>query len=86
MKYTYMPKGVCSRQIELEIEEGIVKSLTVIGGCDGNLQGIAKLVEGMKVEEVIKRMKGIDCRGKGTSCPDQIAKALESLLCDAGIA
>lgn len=86
MKYTYIPKGVCSRQIELEIEEGIVKSLTVIGGCDGNLQGIAKLVEGMKVEEVIKKLKGIDCRGKGTSCPDQIAKALETIFCDAGIA
>lgn len=86
MKYTYVPKGVCSRQIELEIEEGIIKNLTVVGGCDGNLQGIAKLVEGMKVEEVIKRLKGIDCRGKGTSCPDQIAKALEALFCDAGIA
>lgn len=86
MKYTYVPKGVCSRKIELEIEEGTVTSLTVIGGCDGNLQGIAKLVKGMKVEEVIRRLKGIDCHGKGTSCPDQIAKALESLFCDAGIA
>lgn len=86
MKYTYVPKGVCSRQIELEIEEGIVKNLTVVGGCDGNLQGIAKLVEGMKIEEVIKRLKGIDCRGKGTSCPDQIAKALESLLENSSIA
>lgn len=85
MKYTYVPKGVCSRQIEIEIEEGIVKGLTVIGGCDGNLQGIAKLVEGMKVEDVMKRLKGIDCRGKGTSCPDQIAKALESLLEDGSI-
>lgn len=86
MKYTYIPKGVCSRQIELEIEEGIVKGLTVIGGCDGNLQGIAKLVEGMKIEEVIKRLKGIDCRGKGTSCPDQIAKALESIFENSSIA
>jgi len=86
VKYTYVPKGVCSREIELEIEEGIITSLTVIGGCDGNLQGIAKLVKGMKVEEVIRRLKGIDCHGKGTSCPDQIAKALESLFCDAGIA
>ncbi len=86
MKYTYVPKGVCSREIELEIEEGIITNLTVIGGCDGNLQGIAKLVKGMKVEEVIRRLKGIDCHGKGTSCPDQIAKALESLFCDAGIA
>lgn len=79
MKYTYTPYGVCSRQIELEVEDGIVKSLKVIGGCNGNLQGIAKLVEGMKVEEVIKRLKGIDCGGKGTSCPDQIARALEQI-------
>ena len=79
MKYTYTPKGVCSRQIEIEVENEIVKSLKVIGGCNGNLQGISKLVEGMKVEEVIKRLKGIDCGGKGTSCPDQIAKALEEI-------
>ena len=79
MKYTYTPEGVCSRQIEFEVEDGIVKSLKVIGGCNGNLQGIAKLVEGMKVEEVIYRLKGIDCRGKGTSCPDQIAQALEQI-------
>ena len=62
MIYTYTPKGVCSRQIELKIEEGIVKELEVIGGCDGNLKGVAKVVKGMKVEEVIKRLKGIDCR------------------------
>lgn len=62
MIYTYTPEGVCSRQIELEIEEGIVKQLKVIGGCDGNLQGVAKLVQGMKIEEVIKRLKGIDCK------------------------
>lgn len=79
MKYIYTPHGVCSRQIELEVEDGIVKSLKVIGGCNGNLQGIARLVEGMKVEEVIKRLKGIDCGGRGTSCPDQIAKALEEI-------
>ena len=80
MKYTYTPLGVCSRQIELEVEDGVVKNLKVIGGCNGNLQGISKLVEGMKVEDVIKRLKGIDCAGKGTSCPDQIAKALEEIL------
>lgn len=79
MKYTYTPKGVCSRQIEIEVENEIVKSLKVIGGCNGNLQGISKLVEGMKVEEVIARLKGIDCGGKGTSCPDQIAQALEQI-------
>lgn len=79
MKYTYTPKGVCSRQINLEIEDGIVTKLEVIGGCNGNLQGIAKLVQGMEVEEVIKRLKGIDCNSKGTSCPDQIARALEEI-------
>ena len=79
MKYTYTPKGVCSRQINLEVENGIVKKLEVIGGCNGNLQGISRLVEGMRIEEVIKKLKGINCNGKGTSCPDQIAKALEGL-------
>lgn len=79
MKYTYEPKGVCSRQINLEVEDGVVIKLEVIGGCNGNLQGISKLVEGMKVEEVIKRLKGINCNGKGTSCPDQIARALEKI-------
>lgn len=80
MIYTYKPQGVCSREIQVEVEEGIVKNLTVIGGCNGNLQGISKLVEGMNIEEVIKRLKGLDCNGKGTSCPDQIAKALEEML------
>lgn len=79
MKYTYTPKGVCSRQINLEVEDGIVTKLEVIGGCNGNLQGISKLVQGMKIEEVIKRLKGIDCNSKGTSCPDQIARALEEI-------
>lgn len=79
MKYTYTPIGVCSRQIEIEVENGIVKSLEVIGGCNGNLQGISKLVIGMKIEDVIEKLKGIDCGGKGTSCPDQISKALEEI-------
>lgn len=79
MKYIYEPKGVCSRQIILEVENGIVENLEVIGGCHGNLQGIAALIKGMKVEEVIKKLKGIDCRERGTSCPDQIAKALEEI-------
>ena len=79
MKYTYTPHGVCSRQINFEVENGVVTKLEVIGGCNGNLQGISKLVEGMKVEEIIKKLKGINCNGKGTSCPDQIAKALENM-------
>ena len=79
MKYTYEPNGVCSRQINFEVENGIVTKLEVIGGCNGNLQGISKLVIGMKVEDVINKLKGIDCKGKGTSCPDQIARALEEI-------
>lgn len=79
MKYTYEPEEVCSRQINFEVENGIVTKLEVIGGCSGNLQGISKLVEGMKVEDVIKKLKGIDCKGRGTSCPDQIARALEEI-------
>ena len=79
MKYTYEPNGVCSRQINFEVENGIVTKLEVIGGCNGNFQGISKLVIGMKVEDVINKLKGIDCKGKGTSCPDQIARALEEI-------
>lgn len=74
----YTPRGVCSRQIEIDVQDGIVKSLQVYGGCHGNLQGIAKLVAGMPVDEVINRLKGIRCGTKPTSCPDQIACALES--------
>ena len=79
MEYRFTPQGVCSTQIIVEVEDGIIKKLTVENGCHGNLQGISKLVEGMKVEEVIKRLEGIDCRGRGTSCPDQIAKMLKSI-------
>lgn len=79
MEYRFTPQGVCSTQIMVEVEKGIIRKLTVENGCHGNLQGISKLVEGMKVEEVIKRLEGIDCRGRGTSCPDQIAKMLKSI-------
>lgn len=77
MTKTYYPKGVCSRQIDLEIEDGIIKDVKFIGGCNGNLQGISALVKGRKPEEVISVLKGINCNGKGTSCPDQLARALE---------
>lgn len=80
MKYTYIPHGVCSKEIEIEEKDGIIKSLNVIGGCSGNLQGISKIVEGMEIENVIKKLKGIKCGGKDTSCPDQIALALEKIL------
>ena len=77
MEYRYRPQGVCSQEIEIDIENGIVKDLKVIGGCSGNLQGIANLVKGRTVDEVIERLNGIKCGFKPTSCPDQIAKALE---------
>ncbi len=73
----YTPRGVCSRKMTIEVEEGIVKDVKVIGGCNGNLQGISSLVKGMTVDEVIKRLDGIDCNGKGTSCPAQLANALK---------
>ena len=76
---TYTPKGVCSRQIIIEHENGKVVSLKVIGGCSGNLQGIASLLKGMDIKEVISRLEGIKCGMKQTSCPDQIAQALKTL-------
>ena len=77
MEYRYRPEGVCSQEMIFNIENDIVTDLKVIGGCSGNLQGIAKLVKGLKVDEVIERLKGIKCGYKLTSCPDQISKALE---------
>ncbi|MBQ3936421.1 MAG: TIGR03905 family TSCPD domain-containing protein [Ruminococcus sp.] len=74
----YVPKGVCSRQIQFKIDGDVVHDVKYTGGCNGNLQGIAKLVEGMKVDEVIQKLEGINCNGKGTSCPDQLAKALKA--------
>lgn len=80
MEYTRMNKGVCSRSTKVVIEDGIVKDIKVIGGCSGNIEGISKLVVGMKAEDVAKRMKGIRCGFKSTSCPDQIALAIEEAL------
>lgn len=80
MKSIYKTKGTCSRSIEIELEDGIVKNVVFNGGCNGNTQGISSLVKGMKAEDVIKRCKNINCNGKGTSCPDQLAKALEEML------
>ena len=76
-KFSYTPKNVCSAKIDFEIEDGIVKNVQFTRGCNGNTQGIGKLVEGMKVEDVIARLKGLNCNGRGTSCPDQLARALE---------
>ena len=79
MIYRYETSGTCSKAIEFDVEDGIVKDVKFIGGCSGNLQGIGALVRGMKVTEVAERLKGIICGMKGTSCPDQFAKALESI-------
>lgn len=79
MQFTYRTNGVCSRNIHIEIEDGIVKSVKFEGGCNGNTKGISALVEGMKVEDVIKRLEGIKCGFKATSCPDQLAEALKSV-------
>ena len=77
--YTYKTRGTCSREIYFDVEDGKVKNVSFLGGCNGNLQGIGKLVEGMPVDEVVKRLKGISCNGKPTSCPDQLATALEQI-------
>lgn len=73
----YKTSGTCSSAIDFEVENGIVKSVTFIGGCNGNTKGISALVEGMPVEEVISRLEGIKCGFKSTSCPDQLSKALK---------
>lgn len=75
---TFKTAGTCSKEIEISIENGVVIKVLFKSGCEGNLQAISKLVEGMCVNEVIKKLRGIDCLGKGTSCPDQLSKALES--------
>ncbi len=80
MTIEYTPKGVCSRKITVEVEDGIVKSVVFTGGCNGNTQGVARLAQGMKVEDVIARLENVDCGGRGTSCPDQLAKALKQAL------
>lgn len=81
MTYTYIPRGVCSRKITVELSDsGVVENVSFQGGCNGNTQGVAALVKGMKAEEAISRMKGIDCNGRGTSCPDQLAEALTEAL------
>ena len=77
---TFTPQGVCSRQMIIEHENGVIISARVIGGCHGNLQGICALIKGMKVEDVISKLQGIRCGYKPTSCPDQLAKGLKQLV------
>lgn len=77
---TYKTSGTCSKAINFEIEDGKVKNVTFVGGCSGNTQGVAALVEGMDVNEAIRRMEGIRCGSRPTSCPDQLAKALKGAI------
>ena len=84
MTYTYMPTGVCSSQIDLELEDGVIRSVAFTGGCNGNLQGISRLVTGMPAQEAIERLQGIQCGWKPTSCPDQPSKALTEALKESG--
>ena len=74
----YKTKGTCSRQIDVEVKDNKVEKVSFLGGCHGNTQGVAALVLGMDVDEAIGRLEGIDCGGRGTSCPDQLAKALKA--------
>ena len=83
MTYTYRPQGVCSQLMEVEVEDGKIRRVEVVGGCSGILQGISRLVVGMDVEEAISRMEGIRCGYKPTSCPDQLAKALKACISQA---
>ena len=76
MTIDYKTKGTCSSRMRIEVEDGVVRDIQITGGCDGNLQGLSRLVTGMKVEDVISRLEGIRCGFKPTSCPDQLAKAL----------
>ena len=80
MAYQYRTKGVCARNITFDIVDGKVTDVRVEGGCNGNTQGISRLIEGMPVEEAVRRMEGIRCGFKSTSCPDQLAKALKEIL------
>lgn len=73
-------KGVCAKNIEFEVDGDIVKNVKFNGGCNGNLKGIASLVEGLKIEDVIKKLEGLTCGAKDTSCPDQLAKALKEVV------
>ena len=83
MKYNYKTKGVCAQMIEFDLnDEKIIEDAKFMGGCGGNTQGVARLVTGMKADEAIEKLKGINCGGKGTSCPDQLSTALEQALAE----
>ncbi len=77
MEYRFTPRGVCSREMIIELEGDTIKNVRILGGCAGNTVGVSRLIAGMKIDEAIKRLKGIPCGFKTTSCPDQLAIALE---------
>ena len=77
-RITYVPQGgVCSQLMIIDVKEGVIEQVQIVGGCHGNTQGLSKLLVGMEVKEAINRLEGIDCRGRGNSCPDQLAQALK---------
>ena len=78
--YSYKLSGVCSKEVNFDVEDNKLKNVTFIGGCPGNLLGLAKLLEGMELEDAAQRLKGIGCRDKSTSCPDQFSQAIEDLI------
>ena len=80
MKYKYKTKGTCSREIFLDVENGVIRDVSFVGGCKGNLKGISVMVKGMRAEEVIAKLEGIRCGLKSTSCPDQLAQALKQMI------
>lgn len=77
MEYRYKPEGVCSREMIIQLDGDVIEQVQIIGGCAGNTLGVSRLIVGMRIDEAIKRLKGIPCGNKQTSCPDQLAKALE---------
>ncbi len=79
MEYRYSPEGVCSREMIIEMDGDIIKKVKIVGGCPGNTVGVSTMVEGKNIDEVIKKLKGIPCGMRGTSCPDQLARALEKI-------
>lgn len=80
MKYSFCPKGICASDIKIKINDGIIKDITFIGGCDGNSKGIVNLIKGRRPEEVIPLLNGIKCGSKNTSCPDQLSIALKEAI------
>ena len=75
----FKPSGVCAKEMSFDIIDNKIKNLNFVNGCPGNLIGLSKLIDGMDIDEVIEKLRGVDCRGKGTSCPDQLSKVLEEL-------